>query len=261
MTDKNVNSPVNLVLKWNRIIQGQTNIINGIAWSPDGRILITPSNDTTIRLWDTQTGQLIRTLMGHSDLVLSVAWSPKGHILASGAADNTIRFWDTKTGQTLQTLTGHSNAILSVAWSPDGRSLASGSEDTTIRLWDFDTGRLTNIYEGHTGPVQSVSFSSDRRFLASKSYDGTVRIWRIGISEPVKILEELASGNPFAGLAFHPNLPILATLGEFDAMIRLWDLEVSAQAETTQSSAVHYTNAKVVLVGDSGVGKTGLGLV
>src|SRR5260221_1952353 len=88
------------------------------------------------RLWDTQTGQSLRTLEGHSRNVNSVAWSSDGRMLASGSYDQTIRLWDTQTGQSLRTLEGHSNSVHSVAWSSDGRILASGSADNTIRVWD-----------------------------------------------------------------------------------------------------------------------------
>src|SRR5712691_9960725 len=104
-------------------LQGHSSWIGRIAWSPDGRILASPSRDQTIRLWDAQTGQHLRTLTGHSGTVYSVAWLPHGRALASGSDDKTIRLWKAQTGQPLRTLSGHSNRVTSVAWSPDGRML------------------------------------------------------------------------------------------------------------------------------------------
>src|SRR5258706_7864321 len=116
MDNKNMNSRVSFVLKPRYKITGHLKSINRIAWSLDGTILATPSNDTTIRLWDTQIGQHLKTLIGHTNIVSSVAWSPTGSMLASGSADSTIRLWDIQTGQSQLILTGHAAAVLSVAW-------------------------------------------------------------------------------------------------------------------------------------------------
>src|SRR6266566_8636543 len=152
--------------------------------------------------------------------------------------------------------------VHSMAWSPDSRFLASGSSDATIRLWNYRTGRAMRILEGHTNSIVCISFSPDGSLLASKSHDGTVRCWRSDTWETVAILDEPLSRGWSAGLAFHPNVPMLATLGEEDCVIRIWDLDLAALLATTSATpSVQYTNAKVILVGDTGVGKTGLGLV
>jgi WD40 repeat protein len=203
--------------------------------------------------------KLRQMLTGHTDYIRSVAWSPDGQTLASGSNDHTIRLWDAQTGRALQTLTGHSGYVISVAWLPDGHTLATGSNDETLRLWDALTGQCIRSLEGHTGAVVWVSFSPDGRLLGSKSQDGTVRLWRTDTWENVSILYEYCER--LASLSFHPTLPILATLGEKGTAIRIWDLDVDTILGTHFSTAASYANAKVVLLGDSGVGKSGLGLV
>ena len=151
----------------------------------------------------------------------------------------------------------------SIAWR--GRPMDACSPPApltrTIRLWDASTGRQIRVLEGHTGDITSLSFSADGRLLASKSWDGTVRLWNTDVWETVAILNE-SSSSDFAGLSFHPKSAILATLGELDTVIRIWDLDLATILSTPSAiPSVHYTNAKVVLVGDSGVGKSGLGLV
>jgi len=137
--------------------------------------------------------------------------------------------------------------------------LASASYDHTVRIWDIHLGREAQRLEGHVDTVRAVSLSSDEAFLASKSFDDTVCLWRCDTWQPVGIVNESASPNWAAGLAFHPSDAVLATLDKQDSVIRIWDLDAKVLLTGSSSArSVHYSNAKVILVGDSGVGKTGL---
>src|SRR5258708_3044168 len=243
-------------------LRGHTGLIAQIAWSPNGSLLASASGDRTIRLWDIQSAQPLSTLRGHADRVYSVAWSPDGHLLASASNDQTIRLWDVQSLQELSTLTGHSASVRSVAWSPDGSLLASASDDQTIHVWDGKTGQHRHTLEGHTASISRISFSADNQLLASKSVDATVRLWNLDTWQEVAILNESSSGYLRSGVTFHRKSSLLATLGEEDTVIRIWDLDFETiLRRASVTSSVHYTNAKVVLVGDSGVGKSGLGLV
>jgi WD40 repeat protein len=233
-----------------------------VAWSPDGHVLASGSSGGSFDLWDIQTGQIQRTLNGHKKDVIDVAWSPDGRILASGSNDCTVRLWDTKTRKPLHILTSHTGEVKSVAWSLDGRLLASGSGDRTICLWDPLSGRQIRRLEGHTDMITSLSFSADGLLLASKSWDHTVWLWRTDTWEKVATLPEPRSTVWPPVLAFHPKARVLATLGEEDTVIRIWDLDYpTLLGAAPVIPPVHYINAKVVLVGESGVGKSGLALV
>src|SRR5260370_21306802 len=109
--------------------------VTTVVPSPDGDLLASASEDKTIKLWDSHTGEHLRTLESHASEVTSVAFSPDGGLLASASWNKTIKLWDPHTGEHLRTLESHSSFATSVEFSPDGGLLASAPPDTTIDLW------------------------------------------------------------------------------------------------------------------------------
>lgn len=104
-------------MKLRHTLRGHSGVIRGLAWSPDGVWLASASNDKTVRIWNTGTGELYKTLAGHQDWVHSVSWSTDGQILASGSRDTTICLWDGKKGRLLNTIKKHKDTVLSLSSS------------------------------------------------------------------------------------------------------------------------------------------------
>ena len=160
-----------------KTLYGHSGFVTSVAFSPDGKKIVSGSYDRTVRIWDAVTGVMEKTLNGHYKFVTSVSFSPNGKKLVSCSFDKTVRIWDVNTGETEKILNGHSDIVKSVAFSPDGMKIASGSFDKTVRIWDVVSGAMEKTLHGHSDAVSSVKFSPDGIKLVSCSYDKTVRIW------------------------------------------------------------------------------------
>ncbi|MEO5916694.1 MAG: TIR domain-containing protein [Luteolibacter sp.] len=245
--------------------EGHTDRVFRVIWSHDGEMIASASADNTIRLWNAKTGTQIGIRIAHFAGVNDLVWCPLGNktLLVSGSFDQHMRLWDpsnlTEKWPCLWDAHAHSDSIACLALSWNRRWIASAGDDATIRISNSSDGSLVIILEWHTAEVSAVSFSFDDKLLASKSQDGKILVWRTDTWMPVDQFDEPSGGSFESGLAFHPTEPILATLGEKDSVIRIWELnpiELLSKASPVDGS--FYVNAKVLLVGDTSAGKTGL---
>jgi len=235
-----------------RTFQGHTDSVKTVAFSPDGNTAISGSSDSTIKLWDVQTGEEIRTFKGHSDKVYSVTFSPDGNTALSGSRDNTLKLWDIQTGKPIRTFRGHTKSVRVVAMSPDGSTALSGSEDNTIRLWEIQTGKKLTIFQGHTRAVYAVAFSPDGSMALSGSKNGTIKLWDIQAGQ------ELFTFEGHTGLiytvAFSPD-GRTAVSGSQDKTIKLWNIQTGQEILTSQGhtesvdSVTFYENGRYALSG------------
>jgi GTPase SAR1 family protein len=250
--------------KYLRTLKADSGSVYSLAWSPDGLTLASGSRSRSVLLWDISTGKIRQKFNGEAGSTYALAWSPDGQYLAAGFRDGTIPVWNVKGDnlrQTLKSHEGNEESIFSIVWAEDGQMLFTGSSDRTVRIWEAETGAVVYILEGHIDSVLSISASSKYPLLATKSRDATIRLWNKDTWNQVAILDEASARYLSSAIAFHPSFPILATLGEFDGDIHVWELDVDAIINSSSAAtSVHYTNAKVVLVGDTGVGKSGLAL-
>jgi WD40 repeat protein/uncharacterized caspase-like protein len=155
----------------------RTRVVRAIALSPDGRRIVSGGDDKTIKVWDAESGAVLRTLTGHADWVYAIAVSPDGRRIVSGGADKTIKIWDAESGRLLLTLKGHEGGVYAVTVSSDGKRIVSGGNDNAIRVWDAESGRLLQTFTGHGDYVSAVVMSPDGRRIVSGSGDHSIKVW------------------------------------------------------------------------------------
>lgn len=202
------------------VLEGHTDNVLSVKFSPDGLYIASASADRTIRLWDTMTGKQIKILMGHSDSVFSVAYSPDGTKLASCSEDMTIRIWNVKNGSLIKTIQGLDVASDSIEFSPNGKQIITARWDKSVHIRDSQTGELLSVLKGHTDFVSSISYSADGKYIATGSHDNTICIWNSQNALLLRVLK--GHTDEVLSVSFSPSGKYLVS-GSRDNTIRIWD--------------------------------------
>jgi WD40 repeat protein len=218
-------------------LEGHEGWVHAVAFSPDGHLLVSGSQDRTVRVWDVSSvlggGAVGRSRVFpekpgfRSFPVASVAFSSDGRFLAWGSEDGGVHRWDLLADQGIQPELRSTSAVCSVAISPDGRLLAAASSNLLI-LWNLAGNVEEHYLQGHTHLVQDVAFSPDGCVLASAGGDKTVRLWDVMNRQEIRSLG--GHREPVWSVAFSPDGRTLAS-GSADKTVRLWDVAQGRMVE------------------------------
>lgn len=210
--EKNKEKSIAQAVEKSRVLSGHTGPVRSVAFSANGKFILTASDDKTARVWEASTGKEVAVLRGHKSPVESAAFSRDGKFMVTVGADNTTRVWDASMGQSLVDVR-HGNDVTSARFSLDERAVVTASDDATVRVWNTTTGAAAPIVlSGH-----SAAISSDARLAATASRDLSARIY-----DPTtgQILAQLRGSGALSKVEFSPDGRLIMTTGH---EVRLWN--------------------------------------
>jgi WD40 repeat protein len=210
-------------------LAGHDRPVRSIAFSPNGQLLVSGSEDNSVRLWDVASGEPLKSLRGHSRAVRSAVFSPDGRLVLSGSEDQTARIWKIDDYQEVRVLhatvlSGHEDAVLSARFSRDGMRIVTASRDRTAALWDAATGQpLRRFQEGHEFLVSGAAFFAGGKRLVTAAGDNSVRIWDVAGGVETAVLSPTGG---VGAVAVSPDGQWLAT-GSPGHDVQIWDIDKS----------------------------------
>jgi eukaryotic-like serine/threonine-protein kinase len=222
--------------------------VEAAAFSPDGKTIVTGSDDHTAQLWDAATGKPIGLHLQHGGEVISVAFGPDGKTILTGSQDGTARLWNAATGELIGSPIQLGDQVQAVAFSPDGKTFVTGRSDEIVQLWDVATLKPIGKTIQHQR-LRSVVFSPDGKTILTGGQDGTARLWDAASGRPVGRPLTIEGAGGVRSVAFSPDgNTVLA--GSAAGTARLWD--TATRVALSQSLRVHRDRVRAVVFSPDG---------
>jgi len=171
-------------------LSGHRDNITAVKFHPVFNVVVSASQDATLKIWDFETGEFERTLKGHTNAVQAIDFDHTGNLMVSCSADLSIKIWDFQTDKCLRTLKDHDHNVSAVKFLPSGDQIVSASRDKTIKIWETSTGYCQKTLTGHEDWVRAIEVTDDGTLLASAGHDKTIRLWSLAKSEVIHVMRE-----------------------------------------------------------------------
>ena len=192
---------------------------------PSGEQFVSASAHGTVKLWDIESGDVIRTFVGHEDWVNGVNISPDGKQMLTASSDKTIRLWDIETGEELKQFAGHTSSVNYAKFAPNMEFLISTSWDDTVRMWDIETGAEIRQFIGHAGNTFGIDITDDSNTLLTTSSDTSVRMWDTATGEEINRFDQHVDW--IQEVVFSPDETFAISAGQ-DNTLRRWRIRRTA---------------------------------
>lgn len=205
-----------------KFIKEQEKAIISTIFSPDSKNIACLSADKTIKIYNTQTSELIKVLNDKGEGEVCINYSPDGKNIISGCWDKSLKIWDTEKGILIRKMSGHLQAARSVSYNRDGQFIASAGWDDVIKIWYAPTGVNLRNFKGHTQCIRDIEFSPKGNYIASSGYDLELKVWNI--SDGSLIFSKKVADFPVEAICYSPDGKYIATAG-LENSIKIWNSE------------------------------------
>ncbi len=208
------------------LLKGHTSVVDGLAFSPDSKMLISGGGESDAIIWDVEQGRLIHRLKGHRAVIYAVGFTPDGSRAVTGSYDSTLRLWSVADGALIKEMTEHGDKVSALTVSPKDGNIASGDRSGDIRLWDGKTGALIKVFAKQDSGIGSLRFSPDGNLLISTCGNGPPCaaepqiVWDVASGK--RRLQPKKHGNVVSASAFMPDGSLVATASSLGD-IQVWD--------------------------------------
>ena len=221
---------------------GHTSSVSSVAFSPDGRFVVTASWDNTAKVWQSPEGRLLLDLKGHRGSLTSASYSNDGLFLVTTAKDSTAMIWRAGDGLLLHTLRAHRDWVNTATFSNDNRQLATASWDNTVKIWDVQSGKFKTTLKAHTGPVNTVLYSADAKYLLTSSKDSTSIVW----SSEGKKIAQLKGHKDWVNAAIFGQDGKTVITASRDGTCRIWNLQTGKLLYELRGHSSSVNDVKII---------------